>query len=334
MRSVFVRGLLALLFCVVLTACAREVPGLAAARASLPAAGPGLLWQGEGGAIELGARARFTLWFRPVGEERTAPPDPIARYAEIQGLRMTPAADGEWLQFDDGVLYRREYFVQWLRPGARVLPPLEIALADRELHTEPIDFDVAAGLPPDADPAAEFEQDWIADPPPAPLWPWYVAAMTLALLFGLFVWGRRRWLRRPLRAAMLPAPLPRDVALGRLRELEQCVARGEIDGERLVVECALVLRSWLQHGLGFAALERTTEEFLTELRHGGELPAELQQRLVAFLGDCDLVKFAGQHAHVGLCRSLLARARDFVEATGTWPESPPGGGASHHSARA
>ena len=53
-----------------------------------------------------------------------------------------------------------------------------------------------------------------------------------------------------------------------------------------------VLRHYLEKRFGLPATEQTTTEFLDGLRRSTLLTAEQQEALRAFLGQCDLAKFA------------------------------------------
>jgi hypothetical protein len=298
-----------------LASCDSGAANVASVLGEMPAQGPALRWWGAGGRIALGEERELELWLRAPGNEECAVPDPVARLADVEGLILSPVTEGAWVHREDALYFFRRYALRWMRPGSRELPGFEFRLGEDALRTQGLSFEVQAPQLPDAAGEAELLEEWIADPPPRPLWPWLLGGgAVLALGLLLTLWMRRRAVR-PSPIPSMPPPPPRDVALGRLRQLGQLLDHGEIDGEALVVEVARVLRSWLQDGLGIHALERTTEEFLQELQSSGRLPRELQHRLAAFLEDSDLVKFAGQHADLTLCRSLLMRAQELVEAT-------------------
>ncbi len=272
-----------------------------------------MFWQLGEQKLQLGAPAELVLWIkRPPGEE-APPPDPAARLAAVEGLALLAGPASGWQPLAGGLVHAQPLRIQWMRPGPQELPPLEWKLGDRVLRTQALRFEVESSLPKQDKLFPELADDWIAEPPAPALWPWLLGAgLSLALL--LWLWLRRRAPRLPETPSMPPPP-PRVVAFGRLRELSQLLERGEIDSEYLVVELAQALRSWMQHGLGFHALERTTEEFLFELRSSAKLPREIQYRLSAFLEESDLIKFAGQHASLSLCRGLLERARELIDAT-------------------
>ncbi|MCA8972363.1 MAG: VWA domain-containing protein [Planctomycetes bacterium] len=162
--------------------------------------------------------------------------------------------------------------------------------------------------------AAEVSDEFVVDAPSPPLWPWIVGAfgaLALGILFRF--WMRRR--RRDLPAVVAPRIPPDQQAFARIRELERMLERGEIGGERLVVEASATLRKWLEDGLGQASLARTTDEFLDDLRRTTRFSVVQQNRLQDFLRRCDLIKFAGQEPTQVECKDLLGSVRAFVEET-------------------
>ena len=88
--------------------------------------------------------------------------------------------------------------------------------------------------------------------------------------------------------------------------------------------CILVsdtVRWYLEERFDFHAPERTTEEFLHELRGTSLLTRDQKESLVEFLNRCDLVKFARYEPGEPELRDLHAAAVRLVEET----EPPPPG---------
>ena len=67
--------------------------------------------------------------------------------------------------------------------------------------------------------------------------------------------------------------------------------------------------------LNHRAPERTTEEFLDELRHEDALQSEYRDLLAEFLRHCDLVKFAALEPTEIDVKRTFETCRDFVDAT-------------------
>ena len=116
------------------------------------------------------------------------------------------------------------------------------------------------------------------------LW-WTLGTLAVAaLLFAAWRW----WQKRRSQIPFVP-PVPAHVRAKEM--LEKALA--------LIAHpkpfCTLVsdtVRTYLEERFDFHAPERTTEEFLHELRGTDLLSAEQKEKLAEFLGCCDLVKFA------------------------------------------
>jgi hypothetical protein len=115
-----------------------------------------------------------------------------------------------------------------------------------------------------------------------------LAALALALVAW---WAWRRFTRPPAPAPAAPPAPPHRRALDAL----EAALRDLGDPERFCTRVSGVLRAYLEERFGANAPDRTTEEFLAELRRGGPLDAGQQALLADFLTRCDAVKFA-RHA--------------------------------------
>ena len=101
---------------------------------------------------------------------------------------------------------------------------------------------------------------------------------------GFWLWWRRRQV-----PTAKPGALPDDVARARLQR-----ALALIDQPQpFVAEVSESVRAYLEARFGLRAPERTTEEFIEELRMNGALAGGHRDALGTFLGTCDMVKFAG-----------------------------------------
>jgi hypothetical protein len=107
--------------------------------------------------------------------------------------------------------------------------------------------------------------------------------------------------------------------------------------------CTLVsdtIRTYLEERFDFHAPERTTEEFLHELRGTDLLSAEQKEKLGEFLERCDLVKFAKYEPVENELRDLHGSALRLVEETEPVKIKAEGGKAEsgnehvlHHASR-
>lgn len=90
--------------------------------------------------------------------------------------------------------------------------------------------------------------------------------------------------------------------------------------------CVLVsdtIRFYLEERFKFRAPERTTEEFLYELKKTDLLLPDQKESLGEFLKRCDLVKFARYEPREIELRDLHASAVRLIEETEPRPEQPP-----------
>jgi len=167
-------------------------------------------------------------------------------------------------------------------------------------------------LPADTNAVAQL--DIRPDRPPQPIssaWAWIgglglLAALALA---AWYAWRRYRAGQKRLPPAVVIPPYRR--ALDRLRAALDLVH----DPERFCVVVSDAVRWYLEERFQLRAPERTTEEFLAELRLGERL-SSLQQTLMGdFLTRCDLVKFARHEPSEPELRELHNAAVRLVEET-------------------
>ena len=123
-------------------------------------------------------------------------------------------------------------------------------------------------------------------------------------------------LRRQTRSKPPAPPIPAHVwALGELARL---------DADRLIEQRAFhvfyvrlsdIVRQYVERRFGLMAPERTTDEFLHELRGDPAFGKEHQQLLARFLRAADMVKFALHEPTPEESGDALDAARGFVEET-------------------
>ncbi len=139
------------------------------------------------------------------------------------------------------------------------------------------------------------------------LW-WTLGALAVAaLVFAAWRW----WQKRRSLIPVIP-PVPAHVrAKQKLAEALELIAQPKLF-------CILVsdtVRLYLEERFEFRAPERTTEEFLHELRSTDLLSAEQKEKLGEFLECCDLVKFAKYEPREPELRELHNSAVLLVEET-------------------
>jgi hypothetical protein len=148
------------------------------------------------------------------------------------------------------------------------------------------------------------------------LW-WTLGALAVAaLLFALWRW----WQKRKADIPVVP-PVPAHVHAKEMLEKALVLITHPKPFCTLVSD---TIRTYLEERFNFRAPERTTEEFLHELKGTDLLSAEQKEKLGEFLERCDLVKFAKYEPVELELRDLHGSALRLVEETEPRPvsESP------------
>jgi hypothetical protein len=106
-----------------------------------------------------------------------------------------------------------------------------------------------------------------------------------------------------------------EIALRRLKELE---GEGLVSSGKLKIyyeRVSNILRYYIEDRFTLKAPERTTEEFLFELKSASVLADGDKESLEVFLRHCDLVKFAKHEPSDEQVRRTVDLVRDFVDRT-------------------
>ena len=218
------------------------------------------------------------------------------------------------------VLIRRDYVLEPVLSGDYTIPALTVRFADHQLETEPVTVTVRSILPEDRKNLAI--KDIVGPQSPPRSWIGWVLGggavlLACAAAAGAFLYVRRRRGTRA-RAAIVPA---HEIAFAALEKLvgEHLVEKGEC--KEFYIRITDILRRYVENRFGYHAPQRSTEEFLEEIRreHGGPGPAFLgpaQKALLAeFLTRCDLVKFAAVVPQNAEIQATFDSCRDFIVAT-------------------
>ncbi|HVZ94525.1 MAG TPA: hypothetical protein VG797_08445 [Phycisphaerales bacterium] len=187
----------------------------------------------------------------------------------------------------------------------------------RSVTFEPIRVSVATVLPgEDWTPGAAHGDviDPLLD------WKWWalnaVAAgcvvASIVLLAQVLIARRRRLAAEPVRR------LAHELAFERLERLlrTDLIARG--DYKRFLGELSFILRQYIEDRYGLHAPDRTTEEFLAEVRSpsgAGVLHQDDVPVLARFLAQCDLVQFANATIGPADMDEMVRTVREFIERT-------------------
>lgn len=173
------------------------------------------------------------------------------------------------------------------RPDHRPAPEGEDAY---ELLTERIDFTVSSVLPSAG--ASEFVPP-LGELPrlPTPMEsarPWIFGGTAFVIVVGTTIVLLLRAAHRKVRKS------PYEVAIARLRALQEFPRATEDEIDRFYVELSGIVRRYLEEQFELRAPESTTEEFLDRASRSTALTDDHRSLLVGFLQRADLVKFAHQ----------------------------------------
>ena len=235
----------------------------------------------------------------------------------IRDHREYPAepVEGGWRR-------RQEYRLDAFVAGEHTVPELtarfidqsagEESLVESEVTVNEFTVTVTSLLEGEADPP-EFRD--LKGPVPLPAdqsWAWIlwvgggVAGAVVLTIVGV------RVLRGPNRTTPEMVIPPHEWALDKLRGLidEQLVERGLV--HEFYFRLSMIVRRYIERRFDLMAPERTTEEFMLEVRGSPKLPTEYRAAVGAFLQACDTVKFARHAPPPDEISGTLDAARDFV----------------------
>ena len=266
----------------------------------------------------------LTLTLRAEVEEGSdvAFPERVASTEEF--LLLGSQASAARLTDDGRLVFEHVYELEPLAPGDAVLPPLEIEV-DHGDGSEPLVVRTDA-LPVTVDSVLNVDEEQaelrdISGPRtlPAPWWWYALGGLAGLLLFALIYW---RYARRKTAPVEVKAPpQPHELALEALRKL---LAGDDLAAGRykpFYGAVSDILRRYIEDRFGLRAPERTTEEFLEELRAAETFEPVQQDLLKRFLQHCDLVKFAELEPTREEVDETVSLCRRFIEETK--PKPPP-----------
>ncbi len=155
---------------------------------------------------------------------------------------------------------------------------------------------------------------------PLPWTVWLILILLLLATAALAVWLWRRSHRPPPPPPPEPPIPPHERALEKLRATLALIDQPHL----FTVRVCDTIRTYLEERFRLHAPERTTEEFLLELRRSASLEADHQSVLGDFLQRCDLVKFARYEPGRLELDEIYRAAVRLVEETTPAPLPVPG----------
>jgi len=230
---------------------------------------------------------------------------------------------GERLDQKNNVVTTYEYRLEPFLSGNYEIPAFTFTFHDvnepdakHELSSEPVAVEVASLLGEDrAELVIEDIEGVVTMPRKATTWRvWLLVGASVALgSAGALAWFvLRRAGRRKVQRIFQPA---HEIAYARLRALvaEKLVEAGRI--KEFYERISGILRYYIEDRFDLHAPERTTEEFLDELRRTEVLRSPDKNVLGEFLTHCDLVKFARHAPTTEQIQRSFDLVKDFIERT-------------------
>ena len=169
-------------------------------------------------------------------------------------------------------------------------------------------------LPPPSSPSVATTNDIRGLKPPVEIpsgwaWLWWTLGALALIVALVLLW---RWWMKKQQATPPFIPVPPHVrAKQRLAEALRLIA----EPMPFCVAVSNTVRVYLEERFQLRAPERTTEEFLHDLRSTAHLNSEQKQSLAGFLESCDLVKFARFEPNEAALRELHDSAGRLVDET-------------------
>ena len=239
--------------------------------------------------------------------------------------RSSVPVEGSGAQAASGMRrWTQQYVLEGYLSGEQEIPAITARFHDKrdpdkpiegELATEPFKVQVRSLLAGEFDPSKYRD---IKGPVGLPVdrgrvWIWWTGGglAALALIVLVAVWLRRRRAR-----AAVPTPLlPHEWAFFALQRIEEdrLIETGQV--QEFYFRLSAVVREYIERRFGLMAPERTTPEFLAEMRRSPVLNTAHQHLLGDFLQAADMVKFARYEPALSEVQAALGTARAFVDQT-------------------
>ena len=141
------------------------------------------------------------------------------------------------------------------------------------------------------------------------IWLWCALGLLLLAVIAYVVW--RHWRRKADQPVIVPVIPPHVRARQALQEALALITQPQ----PFCVAVSDAVRRYLEERFNFHAPDRTTEEFLHELKATDLLMPDQKQSLGEFLNVCDMVKFARYEPGPPELRALHESAVRLIDET-------------------
>jgi hypothetical protein len=246
---------------------------------------------------------------------------PVDKLLEQFGI-VDRDALGDQLDEDMRTVRTVRYELEPFLTGTYDIPAFEFQFSDVNepdktytLETEPIPVEITSLLGEDRDNLVIEDIEDVVTLPTQIRWLWIwvsIGCWSVVIAMGiLMVYLKKKRMTEIVRL-FKPA---HEIAYDRLRRLvaEDLIESGQLKAfyERI----STILRHYIEDRFQLRAPERTTEEFLQELKHSPDLPETDKQDLAKFLNHCDLVKFAKHQPTQEQIQTTFDLVKGFIEKT-------------------
>jgi hypothetical protein len=181
-----------------------------------------------------------------------------------------------------------------------------------QLETEPVDIEVTSLLGEQRGKLSIADIENVVDMPTKTILWWLLPAVAvIGGIAAMLLYLRRKKTKAAVRI-FKPA---HEIAYARLQSLIQqdLIKAGKV--KEFYEAISDILRHYIEDRFDLRAPERTTEEFLFEIRDAGVLSDTDRKALAEFLTHCDLVKFAKHSPTNEQIQHTFDLAKNFIEQT-------------------
>jgi hypothetical protein len=181
-----------------------------------------------------------------------------------------------------------------------------------QLTTEPVDIEVTSLLGEQRSKLTMADIEGVVGMPGRLILWWLLPAAAVVAGTGGLWWYLRK---QKIKAASRIYKPAHEVAYARLQALinRDLLKQGKV--KEFYEGVSDILRHYIEDRFELRAPERTTEEFLAEIRDTGVLTEAHRKVLAEFLMHCDLVKFAKHSPTVEQIKRTFDLAKDFIAQT-------------------
>lgn len=325
------RRLLFLSLLIALAACGSKGGGATEAQSLIPQVMDGGVPQPDGGAAEVepwDVKGRVVPQQTRIGD--TFVYEIILTHSKDQRFELQPPKEMEQFELLEQSRQRQDgpngsvttfrLKMSAFELGVLTLPQFVFELTapgvSQTVAVPGMQVEVLPTLPKDADKQGANLFDF-QPPTEVPIRSWRLVYALLSLIaVGLIGWGIVKWIRRPRPQVVVTKPLaPLNVrtleALDKLKA-EDLPAHGHV--KDFYFRLSEIVRGYLGERYGFEALECTSPELIVSLRKLRP-PGLPEDKLLQFVSESDMVKYAKAEAPPESCAQALAFGYELVDKT-------------------